>query len=192
MPGGISWGGACLRLRGPASWPETTQPRLGQKPSPGGLPPVTPLRMEEQGDLRSGGDGTQGSAGLQPRRPVARTPAPCVPAPWTRWAAYGGMQASCGGQGTAWALPGRERAPGTRESSGKMPSPGPRGSSGLPRLLPWGLVPLTGPRFSAGECLLRTPGTTGRGSLHGQGGFELCGTQVAAHTVPSRKVQPRL
>ena len=77
---------------------------------------------------------------MQPRRPVARTPAPCVPAPWTRWAAYGGMQASCGGQGTAWALPGRERAPGTRESPGESPRPGRRGCHCLPGLLPWGLA----------------------------------------------------
>ena len=62
---------------------------------------------------------------MQPRRPVARTPAPCVPAPWRRWAAYGGMQASCGSQGMAWALPGQERAPGTRESTRENAQPWP-------------------------------------------------------------------
>ena len=65
--------------------------------------------MEEQGDLRSGGDGTEGSAGLPPRRPVARTPALCVRSPWRQRADYGGMQVSCGGQGMAWALPGRKK-----------------------------------------------------------------------------------
>ena len=105
--------------------------------------------MEEQGDLRSGGDVTEGSAGLPPRRPVARPTAPCVPAPWRQRAAYRGMQVSCGGQGTAWALPGREWGPGPREIPGKIPSPGPRGSSGLPRLLPWGLVAPARPRLLA-------------------------------------------
>ena len=100
--------------------------------------------MEEQGDLRRGGDVTEGSAGLPPRRPVALTPAPCFRAPWRQRAAYRWMQVSCGGQGTAWALPGRARTPGSRENPGKIPSPGPRGSSGLPRLLPWGMVLLTG------------------------------------------------
>ena len=44
---------------------ETSQPRLGEKPSPGVLPmffhssSVTPLRMEEKADLRSGGVGTE-------------------------------------------------------------------------------------------------------------------------------------
>ena len=50
----------------PTYRPETSQPRLGEKPSPGGLPmffhssSVTPLRMEEKGDLRSGGFGQRG------------------------------------------------------------------------------------------------------------------------------------
>ena len=34
--------GPALRPPGPASWLETGQLRLGQKPSPGGLPPVLP------------------------------------------------------------------------------------------------------------------------------------------------------
>ena len=52
----------------PTYRPETSQPRLGEKPSPGGLPMFfhssrrTPLRMEEKGDLRSGGFGPEGSA----------------------------------------------------------------------------------------------------------------------------------
>ena len=104
---------------------------------------------------------------MPPRRPVARTPAPCVPAPWTRWAAYGGMQASCGGQGTAWALPGRERAPGTRESPGERPRPGRRGCRCLPRAPTMGPGPaLPRPWFTAGECLLRTPRTGGRRFPH--------------------------
>ena len=47
---------------------ETSQPRLGEKPSPGGLPmffhssSVTHLQMEEKWDLRSGGFGPEGSA----------------------------------------------------------------------------------------------------------------------------------
>ena len=63
---------------------ETSQPRLGEKPSPGGLPmffhssSVTPLRMEEKGDLSSGGFGPEGSGGLPPRTPGARTPGPGV------------------------------------------------------------------------------------------------------------------
>ena len=51
--------------------------------------------MEEQGDLHSGGDQTEGSACFPPRRPVARTPAPCVPAPWRPKAAHRGMHVSC-------------------------------------------------------------------------------------------------
>ena len=138
--------------------------------------------MEEQGDLRSGGDVTEGSAGLPPRRPVARTPAPCFRAPWRRRAAYRWMQVSCGGQGTAWALPGRERTPGPGENPCKIPSPGPRGSSGLPRLLPRGMVLLTGPRFAAGECLLKTPSTGGRGCLHGEGVWSLGDRGLSGHS----------
>ena len=68
----------------PTYRPETSQARLGEKPSPGGLhmffhsSSVTPLRMEEKGDLGSGGFGPEGSAGLPPRTPGARTPGPGV------------------------------------------------------------------------------------------------------------------
>ena len=53
--------------------------------------------MEAHGDLRSGEDGTQGSAGFQQLSPVTRTPAPGVRALWRQRAAYGGMRVSCGG-----------------------------------------------------------------------------------------------
>ena len=71
----------------PTYRPETSQPRLGEKPTPGGLPmffhssSVTALRMEEKGDLRSGGVGPEVSVCLPPCRPVADTPGPGVPAP---------------------------------------------------------------------------------------------------------------
>ena len=138
--------------------------------------------MEEQGDLRSGGDVTEGSAGLPPRRPVARTPAPSFRAPWRQRAAYRWMQVSCGGQGTAWALPGRERTPGPRENPGKIPSPGPRGSSGLPGSCHGAGSCSRGPRLSAGECLLQTPSTGGRGCLHGEGGWSLGDRGLSGHS----------
>ena len=97
-----------LRFR-PASRGSDRGHLLGASPLFFHLQRGTPLQMEEQGDLRSGGDGTEGSAGLPPRRPVARTPALCVRSPWRQRADYGGMQVSCGGQGMAWALPGRKK-----------------------------------------------------------------------------------
>ena len=43
-------------------------------------------------------------------------------------------------RGSGRALPGSERAPGPRRSPLEIPGPGPSGSWGFPRLLPWGLV----------------------------------------------------
>ena len=74
------------------------------------------------------------------------------------------------GQGTAWVLPRRERAPGPRESPREYPHPWP----------PWLQWPPPGsshgawsrsaePRFAAGECLLRIPRTGGSRCLHGEG-----------------------
>ena len=127
-----------LRLPVPASWPETSQPSLRQKPSTRG----PPLWMEEQEDLRSGKDGTEGSAGFPKLRPLTPTLAPGLRAPWRQWAAYRGIPVSCGVHGTAWALSRRERTPGPRESLRESPSPGPSDCCCLPGLLPWGLVPL--------------------------------------------------
>ena len=43
-------------MRGPLTWPETSQPLLGQKPSPGGLPPVLPsVKWSPFTDGRTGG-----------------------------------------------------------------------------------------------------------------------------------------
>ena len=138
--------------------------------------------MEEQGDLRSGGDVTEGYAGLPPRRPVSRTPAPCFRAPWRQRAAYRWMQVSCGGQGTAWALPGRERTPGPRENPGKIPSPAPVAPVASPGSCHGAWSCSRGPRLAAGECLLQTPSTGGRGCLHGEGGWSLGDRGLSGHS----------
>ena len=116
------------------SRPENSHPRLGEKPCPGGLPMFsqaergTPLRREEQGDLCCGRDGAEGSAGLPPGTPGARTQGPGVPAPWGYRAAYRRNQVSCGGQGTAWTLTGRERTPDPQTAPWKnhAQAPGPQ------------------------------------------------------------------
>ena len=82
------------------------------------------------------------SVGFLQCRPVTRTPAPCVRAPWRQRAAYRGMQVSCGGPGTEWALPGRERAPGPRESPLENPRPWP----------PWLLCPPQAPAKGPGPA----------------------------------------
>ena len=109
--------------------------------------------MEEQGDLSSGGDGTEGFTGLLSHRPYAHTPTPCLQARWRQRAAYRGMLESCGVQGMAWVLPGPERAPGPERTTGKFPSLGQRAYRGLHRLLPRGLVLLTRARvLGRTEC----------------------------------------
>ena len=127
--------------------------------------------MEEQGDLRSGAVGTEGSARSQPLSPVTRSPAPEFQAPWRPGASYHGKQVSPGGQGTAWALSRRERVPVPGESPGESPRPGRRGCHCLPRAPTMGPGPARPrPRFAAGECLLRTPRTGGRRFPHRGGG----------------------
>ena len=128
--------------------------------------------MEEQGDLRSGAVGTEGSARFQPLSPVTRRPAPEFQAPWRPGASYHGKQVSPGGQGTAWALSRRERVPVPRESPGESPRPGRRGCHCLPRAPTMGPGPARPrPRFTAGECLLRTPRTGGRRFPHRGGAW---------------------
>ena len=73
-------------------------------------------------------------------RRVTRTPAPWDRLHGDRDLLPAGCRCPAGGPGMVWAFSGRERMPGPREDPVKIPSPGPRGSSGLPRLLPWGMV----------------------------------------------------
>ena len=118
----------------PRSRPETSQPRLGEKPCPGGRPMLsqaergTPLRMEEQGDLCSGRVGAEVSAGLPPRTPGARTPGPGVGDPWRQRAAYCWMQVSWGFRGRRGHSPGDTGHLALREFPGKSPAqaPGPQ------------------------------------------------------------------
>ena len=138
--------------------------------------------MEEQGDLRSGGDVTEGSAGLPPRRPVARTPAPCFRAPWRQRAAYRWMQVSCGGQGTAWALPGLRGRLGPERTRAKSPALAPVAPVASPGSCHGAWSCSRGPRLAAGECLLQTPSTGGRGCLHGEGGWSLGDRGLSGHS----------
>ena len=127
--------------------------------------------MEEQGDLRSGEDGTEGSAGFPQLRPLTHTPAPQVLAPRRKRAAYCGMQVSCGVKGRRRHSPGEKGHLGPKRAPGKA-----RGlATGAPIASPgschgaWSCSP--GPGFATGECLWRTPGKGGRLCLHGEGGW---------------------
>ena len=142
--------------------------------------------MEEQGDLRSGGDETEGSAGLPPRRPVARTPAPGVPAPWRQRAVYRVMQVSCGGQGTAWALLQQERAPGPRESPQDNPQPWPPWLQWPPQAPAMGPGPANpGPGSPQVNAFCRHEGPEAALAFTASG-VGLWETEVAGVTVPSR------
>ena len=115
----------------------------------------SPLGMEEQGDLRSGEDVTEESAGFPHVRPVTSTRAPGLQAPERRRAAYLGLQVSCGVMERGGHSPGETVHRGIQRLHGKA-----RGLA----------APLPGPRFTAGECLLRTPRTGGLRFLHGEWG----------------------
>ena len=92
----------------------------------------------------------------------------------------------------------REGAWDPREHPGKCPALAPMAPVASPGSCrgAWSRSP--GPRFSAGECLLRTPRTTGRGSLHGEGGVRALWdpgriahgpfSQSSAQTLESRSV----
>ena len=108
--------------------PETCQPRLREKPSPGGLPMFlhssrrTPLQMEEKGDLHSGGFGPEGSVGLPARTPGALTTGPGVRAPWRQRAAYCWMIVSCRDKGRRGHSQGDRGHLAFREFPGKFPA----------------------------------------------------------------------
>ena len=174
--------------------------RLGPKPasrgsdkshlSPGGLHPVipsgnwTPFPDGRTGESSLWGDGTEGSAGLPPRRPVARTPAPCVRAPWRQRAAYRRMQVSCGGQGTTWALPRRENVPRPRESPrGKSPALAPVAPVVSPGscLGAWSCSP--GPRFFAGNAFCGHQGREAADAFMERGARALRDRGGSGHTL---------
>ena len=141
--------------------------------------------MERQGDLCSGEDGTEESAGFPQLRPVTPTPASGVQTPWRQRIASLRMQASCGGiKGRHGHSPGDrghqgpERAPPSRKSL----SPGHRGPHGLPGNCRGAWYRSPGPRFTAGECLLWTSRTGGCQCLHGQGGTSSGGPRRSANT----------
>ena len=131
----------------------------------------TPLRMEEQGDLRSVGAGTEGSPRFPPRRQVAHTLANCVSAPWRQRAAYPGMQGPSGSRDHVGTLRARVVAWVPREPPAKCPALAPVAPAASPASChgAWSCSP--GPRFTTGECLLRTPRNEGRGCLNGEGGW---------------------
>ena len=192
--GGLCWGDLPRACPAPRPGPKPASRGSEQSHLLGAIPLFfhpergPPFRMEEQGDLRSGGDGTEGSAALPPRRPVARTPAPCVRAPWRQRAAYRGMQVSCGGQGTAWALSGRQRGPGPRESPQENPQAWPQWLQGLPKAPAMGPGPAhLGPGLPQVNAF---GGRQGREAAYAftERGLELWGTEVAGVTVPSRVV----
>ena len=127
-----------------------------------------PLRMEEQGDVRTGEDGTVGSASFPQLRPVSSTAVPGLRAPWRPRPPYLEIQGFLRGQGTPRPQSRRDRAPGPRESPRVILGPSHSGCCSLPGLLPWGLVLLAGPRFPAGEFPLRTPRIGVLHFLHGE------------------------
>ena len=115
----------------PTYRPETSQLWLGKMPNPGGLPmfflssSVTPLQMGEKGDLRSGGFGPEGSAGLPARTPGARTKAQVFEPRGGRGLLIAGCNGPAGsrkGVGTPRATQGT----GPLESSMGNPPPMPR------------------------------------------------------------------
>ena len=174
-------GPACA-CAAPPLGPKTTQPRLGQKPSPGRLPPVLPsVKGDPFTDGRTGGssqwrgrDG--GVCGFAATRASCSHPGPLCPCSMEEvgrlWRDAGVLRGSRDGVGTPRA---REGTRDPREHPGKCPAlapVAPVASLGSCRGA-WSRSP--GPRFSAGECLLRTARTTGRGCLHGEGGSSSVG-----------------
>ena len=112
---------------------ETSQPRLGEKPSPGGLPmffhsSVTPLRMEEKGDLRSGGVGPEVSVCLPPCRPVAGNRAQVSRPHVARGPLMAGIRSPAGVKGRLGHSPGESGRLAIIQPPGKSPAqaPGPQ------------------------------------------------------------------
>ena len=92
------------------------------------------------------------------------------------------MQVSCGGQGTAWALPGLRGRLGPERTPAKSPALAPVAPVASPGSCHGAWSCSRGPRHAAGECLLQTPSTGGRGCLHGEGGWSLGDRGLSGHS----------
>ena len=140
--------------------------------------------MEEQGDLRSGEDGTEGSADFQQLRPVNGTPAPGLRAPLRPRATYLAVQVSCAFKGRGGHSLGLTGVLGLGTASGKA-----RGLASGAAVASlgschgaWSCSP--GPSFTAGECPLRNKDR--KSPIPSQRmGLELWGTEVEVVTLPS-------
>ena len=153
-------------------WAQNQPAAAPTKAIPGGLPPVlpSPLRIEEQEDLRSGEDGKEGSAGFPQLRPVTITLAPGLQAPWRQRAAYLGMQVSCGVKGRSGHSPGGTGLLGPERDPGKAQGLAAGAVVASPSSCNGARSCSPGHRFAAGERILRTPRTGGLRFLHGEGG----------------------
>ena len=138
--------------------------------------------MEEQGDLRSGGDVTEGPAGLPPRRPVART-RPLVSEPHGgRGPLIAGCRCPAGVKGRPGHSPGERGRLGPERTPAKSPALAPVAPVDSPGSCHGAWSCSRGPRLAAGECLLQTPSTGGRGCLHGEGGWSLGDRGLSGHS----------
>ena len=123
---------SCLLLSSPYTWHQTSQWRLGPKPSPGGLPPVLPSgKMVPFLDGRSGGSSQWGGTGRRGLRVCGQVGQLLAPRPQVSRPHGGRGQIILGfrcpaGVKEVWAHPGRERAPGPRDSPRENLQPWPQ------------------------------------------------------------------
>ena len=127
--------------------------------------------MEEQGDLRSGGDVTEGLRVCRHLGPLL-APRPLVSQPrGGRGPLIAGCRCPAGVKGRRGHSRAREGAWAPRDPPANSPSPAPVAPVASPGSChgAWSCSP--GPRFAAGECLLPTRRTGGRDCLHCEGGW---------------------
>ena len=138
--------------------------------------------MEEQGDLRSGGDVTEGSPCFPPRRQVAPT-LPLVFEPLGgRGPPIPGCRGPAGVKGRRGHSPGERGSLGPERTRAKSPALAPVAPVASPGSCHGAWSCSRGPRLAAGECLLQTPSTGGRGCLHGEGGWSLGDRGLSGHS----------
>ena len=140
LPGGrLVLGGPAPRMPGPTSWPETSQPRLGTKPSPGGLPPVLPSgKGVPFPDGRTGGSSQWGGrdggvCGFAATSASCSHPGPVCPGPMEAEGRLsrdaGVLRGSRDGVGT----PRETERAWARERPRENPQPWPQWLQGLPK-----------------------------------------------------------